>query len=432
MCTLGLVSPSNAQIAGGGGGGMMGVPGTPFGGITDPSMVLVTAGFRIIPSIMVGQRYDSNVFYAPKNLGLNGEDFVSTVVPQVRGIYVGDLVAVGATVGVIGEYYAKNTELNYVGTNPSVFLDLSKLLSQWREGSRLMVVDNYRYTPNPQAFLPGDVSGEAMNPYVRGFQAGRVNSQTNFFSANLTVPLNQVVSLIGGYGSGFMKFGESDVTQEGALLNTSFQTYRAGLSRTMTPQDTVSLNFLGSQYDYDVSGGYTARGGTVGWIHLFRPNVTLTSEAGVQQIEGSSGGVGLPSTIGPVGNISLNLTDRTTMILLAYSVGITPSFQFQPQPLLTQLGTVTLTQRTGVTDLLAVASANYGRGNEYGSTSTSTGTSGFSYVSWGGNAGLIYQVTSKAFLGLTYSYSDYETSFGNEGFSFVRQIVQLNLTQAFY
>ncbi|MGH7181092.1 MAG: hypothetical protein ACREJN_03840 [Nitrospiraceae bacterium] len=43
----------------------MGIPRMAFEGATDPSMVPITSGFRLIPSIMVGEWYDSNVLLAP-------------------------------------------------------------------------------------------------------------------------------------------------------------------------------------------------------------------------------------------------------------------------------------------------------------------------------------------------------------------------------
>jgi len=83
-----MQSVSYAQLGGGmsgsTGGGLGSIPGVAFGGATDPSMIQLKEGFHVIPSIMVGERYDSNVFYAPKTPGLNREDFVTTTVPQVR------------------------------------------------------------------------------------------------------------------------------------------------------------------------------------------------------------------------------------------------------------------------------------------------------------------------------------------------------------
>ncbi len=117
------------------------IPGTPFGGAIDPSMVQVREGFQVIPSISVGQRYDSNVFFVPKRQGLDREDFVTTAVPQVRGYYVGNWFDVPATASAIGEYYAKHPTLNYVGANTGLVLSLSKLLDRWWQGATVLQRD---------------------------------------------------------------------------------------------------------------------------------------------------------------------------------------------------------------------------------------------------------------------------------------------------
>ena len=111
MITLGLVSIGHAQMGGGY------VPGTAFGGATDPGARQIKEGFRIIPTIMVGERYDSNVFFRPPTPGLDREDYVTTASPQIRGLYAGSLISVNAVGGATGEYYAKNTGLNYIGDN---------------------------------------------------------------------------------------------------------------------------------------------------------------------------------------------------------------------------------------------------------------------------------------------------------------------------
>ncbi len=131
------------------------IPGTPFGGAIDPSMVQVREGFQVIPSLSVGQRYDSNVYFVPKRPGLDREDFVSTAVPQVRGYYVGNWFDLNASAAAIGEYYAKNPTLNYVGANTGLVLNLSKLLDRWWQGATLTASDTYVYSPQAPTFLIG-------------------------------------------------------------------------------------------------------------------------------------------------------------------------------------------------------------------------------------------------------------------------------------
>ncbi|HBH80402.1 MAG TPA: hypothetical protein DDY39_11305, partial [Nitrospira sp.] len=116
---VGWSSLSQAQMGdiggatgGGMGGGMPIIPGTAFSGATDPSLRRTGDGLRLVPSIQVSERYDSNVFFAPKSQlrGLTPEDFVTTIVPQVRALYTAqeNLVKLNAVVGAVGGYYAIN------------------------------------------------------------------------------------------------------------------------------------------------------------------------------------------------------------------------------------------------------------------------------------------------------------------------------------
>lgn len=425
MCTLGLASVGHAQVGGGIGGG---IPGTAFGGATDPSALQLTDGFRIIPSIMVGQRYDSNVLFIPKTPGINREDFVTTTTPQVRVLYAGNLLTVNATAGAVGEYYAKNSGLNYVGANAGISLDMSKLASRLWEGTRVTVFDTYRYTPEPPAFVTGDLDGQGANPLVRGLQTGRVNFQSNNMGVNGRVPLSQLLSLTGNYSNGFIKFGSSNVQQVGSLLETRFTEHGAGIAMRLSPQDTISLNYVGSEFEQGGVGSFSTRGGTLGWSHTFSPSLSMNSFGGVQVLQGEVGRTKIQSTLAPTGNLILAYRDPATSLALAYSLAVTPSFQFEAQALLSHLISLTLTQQMPVQDLMGVLSVNYGRSAQFGSNSDSP----IGFTSYGGTAGLTYKVTPMTFLSLNYNYSNFDSTFGAQQFAFDRQVVQLSLSQAFY
>ena len=407
------------------------IPGTAFGGAMDPGAGhQVTEGFRLIPSIMVGQRYDSNVLFIPKERstpGLSKEDWVTTTIPQVRGLYSGSLVTVEAMASAIGEYYAKNTGLSYIGTRVGGLLDASRLASRFWQGAQLRLSDTYAYTPQPPAFLTGDLSGEGANPFVRGFQVGRVNTQTNMFNVYLAAPLTQVLNLTGAYTNGFIKFGASQAQQPGQLLDTNYQTYTTGLALDLTRQDTVSLNFVGADYSYGSRGSFTTHGGTAGWIRRFTPNVMLNAAAGALVVEPSlTTGASTAATVAPIGNVALLWNDRTTTLTAAYNIGVTPSFQFQSATLQTQVVSLNLVQQTTLPELFGVAGVNYGRGEQIG-----TGTTGFSYTAWGGTGGLTYRLTPETYLSTTYSYSHNDQSFGGQEFLIERHMVQVSLAQAF-
>lgn len=427
---MGLYSPSQAQI-GGMGGAMPNTPGTAFGGATDPSSVQAVNGLRIIPSVQVSQRYDSNVFFAPKSQlqGLTPGDVITTVAPQVRGLYADHeaLVKVNVTAGAVGSYYVNNAGLSYVGANVGVGLDLSDLLSQWRPGARLTVSDAYLYSPQPPAFLVGDQSGEQKNPLVAGFQATRAKTSANSFSTALEVPLNRAVNLRGGYTNSFIHYGASQVPGAAALIDQNIHTYTADVLVQVSLQDTVSVGFTGNEFDQGGRGRFSARGGNLGWIHRFSPVVSFNAVGGMQELSGEINGAQL-SSLAPFGSLVILWKDPTTSMSLAYRTGIAPSFQFESAAMLSHSVSFNVTQDTPVQGLTGLLGANYGVANEYGSNSGRAP----SWATVGGTAGFLYRVTQKLFLNLFYSYQNIDNVFGGTHFAYDKHVVQLNLTQAFY
>ena len=269
----------------------------------------------------------------------------------------------------------------------------------------------------------------------------RVSLTTNIVGATVSAPLTQTLSLTGGYSNGLIRFGTSEVQQPGALLNTTYQTFNVGMSMQLSPQDSVALSYVDSEFRYEQSGSFSSRGGRMGWTHLFSPNVTLTSSAGATVVQGSSSGSGaqgsqgqssglsnVSTTIVPQGTMALIWKDRTTSLSMVYGLAISPSFQFQAQPLLTNTVTFSVTQVTPIQQLVGVASVNYGRGDEIGSKSVNA----VSYTSYAASGGVLYKFTPQTFLNFSYQYANYDSQFGATNNSFDRHVVSISLAQAFY
>ena len=163
-------APVYGQMTGTGGYGVpVGIPNAPdtaFGGAADPGAIQIQDGYRIIPSIAAAERYDSNVYFAPKTPGLNRGDYVSTLAPQIRGLYAGNLFKVNAMAAGVGEYYVNNPGLNYIGTNATAAIDASGLVNQWWKGSHLIVSDSFFYSPQPPSFAVWNLDVGTYNPYV--------------------------------------------------------------------------------------------------------------------------------------------------------------------------------------------------------------------------------------------------------------------------
>lgn len=436
---FGLCSLSQAQMGGVGGGvgggmgqGMPNVPGTAFGGATDPSAIQTVDGLRIIPSVQVSERYDSNVFFASKHLlqGLTPEDFITTVAPQIRGLYADrkELVKVNAVVGAVGSYYVNNTGLSYVGANVGGALDMSNLLSQWRPGARWTVSDTYFYSPQPPAFLLGDQAAEQANPLVAGFQATRTKTNSNSVNTMFEFPLNKSINLTGSYTNSFIRYGASQVPLASTRISQDLQAYTAGLSMQLSLQDTVKIDFMGNEYDQGGLGAFSTRGGILGWTHRFSPTVSFNASGGIQELSGETNGVRVSSVIAPVGSLAILWRDLETSISLVYRSRVVPSFQFQSAALLNHSVSFNMTQNTPIRDLAGLLGANYSVANEYGSNSGGA----LSWATVGGTVGLLYRATQKVFLTLTYDYQNVDNVFGGTHFAYDKHVAQLSLAQALY
>src|SRR5215467_10235367 len=423
--TLGIIPVSHAQMM----GGMGYTPGTGFGGATDPGAIEITEGYRLVPSVMVGERYDSNIFFVPKTAGIDREDFVTTAAPTIRGLYAGRSLSANVYASAVGEYYAKNPNLSYVGTNLGANVDISRLLDGLRPSSTWQVTEYYSFTPIPPAFSTGDVYGSS-NPYLRGYQTVRTNTQINSTGTNLSVPLTQIFSVTGSYSYSFAKYGAtaSAIQSPGALLSSTTQSYTAGLATKLSGADTLTLNYAGSFSDYGSSGSFSANGATVRWQHLFSERAFMTANGGVQLVQTAFPSAPNTSTYAPTGGLSGSFKDRTTTLLISWFLGVTPAVQFQPQPLINNTLSLALTQLTPIQNLIGVLGLNYSRADELGSSASVP----VSYYSYGANAGLTYRATTKTFFGLTVNYQNFHNDFGGTNYTIPRTAVQLTLTQALY
>jgi opacity protein-like surface antigen len=201
------------------------------------------------------------------------------------------------------------------------------------------------------------------------------------------------------------------------------------MSKELSPQDSVSLNYVDTENRYENGQSFSSRGGFIGWAHLFSPNMTVDSSAGATVLEGQSSGLSnVQTTVAPRGNVALTWRDSTTSLSMAYGLGLSPSYQFEAQPLLTNLVTFSVTQVMLIPQLVGMASVNYGRGDEIGSTSVNA----VSYTSYAATGGVLYKFTPQTFLNLTYLYANYDNQFGATNNSFDRHIVSISLAQAFY
>ncbi len=111
---------------------------------------------RVVPSISVREVYDSNVFFAPSDQlppGLNRDDFITTLVPQINLGQTSSLMSANLSVGAIIQKFARNTDLDNVGFNAAAGIDLSRAANRYLPRMKaLRVFGTYMYSPSTSAF----------------------------------------------------------------------------------------------------------------------------------------------------------------------------------------------------------------------------------------------------------------------------------------
>src|SRR5438445_5518722 len=131
---------------------------------------------KLVPSLAVSERYDSNVFFIS---GRNLEDYVTNISTQVTVDHKGRLIDGAVRGGATGEVYVKNPRLNYIALNGGVTLNLDNAVAQLVRGAGLKVSDTFYFTPQAPAFVAPGSGSQVSEAFVRGIQAGRANSLTN-------------------------------------------------------------------------------------------------------------------------------------------------------------------------------------------------------------------------------------------------------------
>jgi len=369
---------------------------------------------RLVPSIAVSERYDSNVFFVP---GGNREDYVTNISPQVKVDHKGRLIEGTVQGGATGEVYVKNPGLNYIALNGGVTLNLDNAVAQLVRGAGLKVSDTFYFTPQAPAFVAPGSGSQVSEAFVRGIQAGRANSLTNAGSAIGSYSLSPRVDLQATYLHQKIHFGTAFVSPTtGQFFNTTFQTVTAGPQLKVSPLDRATLTYQYQQADFSQgggSGGFHTHGGSMGWTRAFTPILTANVMGGMTVIEPSN-------RVQYQGGVSVEGKFQNTDASLSYSRGVYPSFFNTGLPLLSQVVTATVSHR--VTALLTVtANGNYAK-NE----SVPAGT--LAFESYWVTVGLNYRVSRILTATLSYTNSEYKSQSSGQLSRFDRNMVMIGLT----
>lgn len=371
---------------------------------------------HIVPSLRVAERYDSNVFFVP---GKNLEDYVSTVSPQLKVSHRSQWVEGVVSGGAIGEVYAKNSDLNYVGGNGTVDLSLDSAMNRLVQGLGLRVTGTFAYTPQPRPFAAPTSGNQLQLGPVQGIQVQRVSTFVNAAKVEASYRFSDYQGMTVTYLDQRIRFGNPIATPTGAtpggLIDTNFQTLTSGLVRQLSPADTISLvyQYQHATFSGALGGEFSTQGTRVKWSRLITSALNATGEGGFAVISSSG-------YVAPLGTVSVEWNGQYTSVMLSYSQSVAPSIYLGATALLSQV--VTGTVRRQITDPLSLSvTGSYAVNNSVPDSSV------LHFESYAISPSINY-VMSKTFTAtLSYTRSQFEQTSASGSFPFDRNIVQLSL-----
>jgi len=373
------------------------------------------AGVTITPALTVSESYTSNAFFAVAG---TRSDFSTTVSPELRAEYKGRPLE-GDLYGVFSvTSFANNPSLNYASSSGGLNLSLDQLIGRLDKRARLQVSENVNYTPDLPAFV---IAAGGFNPFASGIKPQRIRTFSHTATASGGYALTPRVNLQGFYSYSFINFGSSFGVPQGVqvtsqpLFRTTVHSAGGGPSFTVSPTDSLSLNYTYSKAEFNGGAlpGYETQGGTVGYSHQFSPNLRGSSSAGVSKVSTSK-------RVSIVGDVSASWQERNTTTAFTFSRQILPSFAVAATSLVSNNLSVSVSQQ--LTELLTAAiAASYAR------SSSSEASTDLLFESYSASLSLSRPITRWLSGSFSYGHSNFTQEFGGVSSSFHNDQVTVSL-----
>ncbi len=385
------------------------------------------ADTKVIPTAVLSERYDTNVFYAPPELlpaGQRRSDFVSTLTGGLQVLHKSRAVEASLTGGADANAYAYNTGLNYVSTTAEAYARLDGWVGQFVEGARLLVAERFRYTPEQPGFLTGTKAQVVEDPFLRGIQGFRANTFSNTASANGEIPIFRGLALQGSYSFSTYRVGSIiALTSTGAtFFDTNIHTWSMGPGFRLSPVDHVALSYQQSLVSQSVTNSgpgiaqnldYNTQEVSASYVRVM-PEWTATIRGGATLIEPASQAFPSASLI-----LATN-PERATSFRLDLSRRAAPSFFFAAGATISNVAQVAVVHRLSSRFSL--------RSNvSYGYNEIVPGKA-IKFENVSAMAGVEYKLTRTMALDFSYSYSDFKIKQVGAPFEVRRDAVMLSLT----
>ncbi len=301
---------------------------------------------RVVPSVSVLERYDSNVFFTPKSLlapGTTADDLITTVTPQLNFMQSNSLVKTNLSVGAVVQKFVNNSALDNVGFNGSVGIDLAQAVNRVLPRMRgFRVFGTYQYTPSAPAFGAGGLGAGGGGFGGGGFGtggfgvAGPVDSglltqriRTTMFNVGLSnsYSLSPTTDFQTNYTYSQLSFGGNltpTSTTAGQPQTTVFDTQTHSISAGPTSKisaiDTLTVKYTFNQMSQGQFGDFATHSGTVGWGRSWTKewsssiNGGLTLVEPIPDVSASGSQRRVPATMMPTGGFSVSYVSGSSFL----------------------------------------------------------------------------------------------------------------------
>lgn len=427
-----------------------------FGGVSAPGMGGLMGGppgilgVRVVPFLLLAERYDSNVFFAPALPGLKRQDYVTTFSPGIFFLHNSQLIRTTLQASATGEYFMIHPGLNYVGFSGVLTLSMNELARRVVPGSTFLVAQSINYSPVVPGFqggvdssaaqsTPADDQPDVTTALVRSQQFYRVNTLSATSTVAGSAPITPTVLFQANYGYSTFRFGTPSVNEATGMnsaqtINSTSHSIQAGPAWRITSSDTLSLRAIFEKSDYGGGqGGYQAMGGSLGWARRISQSFNFRLYGGATSVEQNFGGQGAQPVanqgIGYTGGAAVVYASGPQTVAFTYTSGIAPSFIAAVGAIQTHIGQLVATRR--LDDALSISGGlTY---NHSQSVNGNISVPGTFFESYSGYAGVTYRFSPQYLAALSYTAGTFHGNyFTSEVQSFGRNAVTLTISSYWF
>lgn len=203
---------------------------------------------RIIPSVTLTERLDSNVLFAPVVVpGVKAWDYVSSVTPGLQVLDKSRDVETTLDIGGTGSVFLNNSDLNFISGYFNGALVLDGWVGRMVPGLKLKLANSFSYSPESPSFVQAGTIAANENVFARGIQTVRADRLSNASSVAVSYALTDTLSIRGDYQFSLLRFGNilapQPVALPGLFFDSDFQRWALGPRYRFAGGDVAGITF---------------------------------------------------------------------------------------------------------------------------------------------------------------------------------------------